>query len=99
MEKIGKKLKDYREKVFPNKGLRKVADIIKIHFVYLNRIENNLLMPSDDMISNLSKAYGLTEEQEFKLFQLAKKAHLHPKIQEFFDDSKKAEDFFRKIKK
>lgn len=98
-QNIGKKLKNYRESKFPNLGLRKAADEVKINFVYLNRIENNLLMPSEDMIVKLAMAYGLTDEQEFEIFQLANKVHLHPKIKKHLENLEQAEQFFRKISK
>ena len=83
---------------FPNKSARKVAkEELIMSYVYLHRIENGTFIPSEEMIIKLSDGYGLTEDQEFELFMLAKKSHLYPRIKEFLDDDENAQKFFRKI--
>ena len=97
---LGEKLKFYRERKFQNMGLRKVAGELKMNYVYLHRIEKDVFAPSVKLIQNLSKKYGLNEDEEIELFKIAKKLHLHPKITKHLQEHlNEAEQFFRKITK
>ena len=72
---LGKRLKEYREKKFPNMGLRKVAEmkIVDTHFVYLHRIEKGTFIPSNEKLAKLCDAYDLSDDEKSEVFFLAKR--------------------------
>lgn len=96
------KLKYYRNRQFPNMGIRAVALEVGVSFAHLNKIERGLI-PSADYLTKLARAYNLSSEEEFELFVLANKIYDHPATKNYFESNpKKMEElevFFRKIKK
>lgn len=96
------KLKFYRNRKFPDMGLRKVADEIDVSFSHLNKIERGLI-PSKELIDKLVKAYDLSKEEEFELLVLAGRIFDHQIAKNFFEEHpKKLEElgeYFRKNKK
>lgn len=89
----------YRDREFPNMGIRAVAKEMGVSFAHLNKIERGLI-PSMEYISKIAKAYNLTKNEEFEILVLANKIFEHPLTKDYFDQNpKKLEDlgdFFRK---
>lgn len=70
LNELGQKLKKYRESVFPDMGLRRVADIIGIDYSYLYRVEDGKYTPSDEMLIKITEAYKLSPQEQLELFHM-----------------------------
>lgn len=74
MENIfGKKLKELREKHFPTESLRRLGKQFEdkgfgqYFYTQLSKMENGTLLPSEDFVQNIEKAYGLSSSETLEL--------------------------------
>lgn len=70
-KKLGEQLKRYREKVFKDQALRRVADQVGVNYSYLYRLEEGSHVPSDEILLKLAAAYNLKLLEKLELFAMA----------------------------
>jgi len=92
----GELLREYRNKI--ELSVRDAANLIKIHYTYLSRIENNLSTPGDDILSRIASEYKLSPEDEMDLFMSLKMSSELVNVMEKLDKKKVAEIMFRRSK-
>jgi transcriptional regulator with XRE-family HTH domain len=112
IKSVGEKLKELREKHFPGESLRKVSERLeesglgKNFFTYLSKIESGTMLPSENLLKQLSDAYSLSRDEFMellahhtteKLNARLRKSNLINKNQEIPAES--VVELFRKIKK
>ncbi|QQG42825.1 MAG: helix-turn-helix transcriptional regulator [Candidatus Giovannonibacteria bacterium] len=103
---LGQILKAYREKAFPDQGLRRVAAKIGIDYAHLFRIELGQYTPADETLLKILDTYGIKDlDERLKVFNLAR---LSPSHQEAIEKVAKqyegkpqefVEVFYRKSRK
>ena len=64
MEKIGSKLHALRNQ--RGYTLRKLAEILGVHYTHLNKIENGQKKPSTELILKISGQFNVTTDQLMK---------------------------------
>lgn len=110
MEKrLGEKLKKLREVHFPGESLRSVSEKLNLginFFTHLSKIESGAMLPSENLLENLGRAYGLSKEEYTDLIAYFHTEKLNKTLMRSNVISKGHEvpvesvrEFFRKIKK
>ena len=80
---FGSKLKEFRERHFPGESLRKVSEKLKLgdnFYSYLSKIELGLVLPSEDFLDKILKAYDLSDKE----YQELVAAYLNDKVSQSF---------------
>lgn len=101
---FGEMLKRFRERKFPGKSLRRVAEEIKLgetFYAYLNKIETGTYLPSEHVVTDLIRAYRLTNDERVDLLtayfgQKLKESRVVPQGADIVPTLKV---LFRKVKK
>ncbi len=96
---LGEQLRKFRQRKFPDLGLRKAAEKIGMSFSHLNKLERGL-PPSDKTIYKLMNVYELNDNERLELLKIAGIAHKDKSVVEYFEQNpqKLKAIFYRKSK-